>query len=63
MIGWQSIAVVVRLTGVMHTSGSHKVNLTTDENNVRDCSTTVERIPRLVGFGLTTRSSTSELNN
>jgi hypothetical protein len=59
----RTIALVVRLTGVILTSGSHKVNLTTNENSVRDCSTTVERIPRLVGFGLTTLSSTSELNN
>lgn len=55
--------MVVRLTGVIHTSGSRKANVTTDEYSVRDRSTTVERMPRLVGFGLTATSSTSELNN
>ena len=55
--------MVVRLTGAIHTSGSRKAIATIDENNVRNCSTTVERIPRLVGIGLRTVSSTSELNN
>lgn len=56
-------ALVVRLTGAIHTSGNRKATAAADENNVCNCSTTVERIPRLVGIGLRTVSSTNELNN
>ncbi len=55
--------MVVRLTGAIRTTGNRKETATTNEYNVRDCSTTVERIPRLVGFDLRITSSTSELNN
>jgi hypothetical protein len=55
--------MVVRLTGAIPTSGSRKANAMIDENDVRNCSTTVERIPRLAGMGLRTSSSASELNN
>ena len=43
--------MVVRLTGVIQTSGNRKVIATTNEYDECDRSTTVERIPRLVGFG------------
>ena len=59
----RTFAMVVRLTGAIHTFGSRKATAASDENNVRNCSTTVERIPRLAGIGLRTASSASELNN